>query len=57
MINGRWLPSRFELQAIYHYGRSIDARTLSQDQINGRPIDPTLEGSFSSRSAAGSDSS
>ena len=46
MINGRWLPvPRLELQAIYHYGRSIDARTLSQDQIDGRPIDPrTLEG-------------
>ncbi len=29
MINGRWLPvPKLELQAIYHYGRSIDARTL-----------------------------
>lgn len=46
MINGRWLPvPKLELQAIYHYGRSIDARTLSQDQIDGRPIDPrALEG-------------
>ncbi len=46
MINGRWLPvPKLEIQAIYHYGRSIDARTLSQDQIDGRPIDPrTLEG-------------
>ncbi len=46
MINGRWLPMpKLELQAIYHYGRSIDARTLSQDQIDGRPIDPrVLEG-------------
>ena len=42
-VNARWVPSRvWEFQAVYHYGLSIDARTLSDDAINGRPIDPRL---------------
>jgi hypothetical protein len=44
--NVRWAPSRaFEVLATYHHGRSIDARTISDDIINGRPVDPRqLEG-------------
>ena len=36
----RWSPSQvFELQALYQHGRSVDARTITQDQIAGRPVD------------------
>ena len=36
---------KVDLQASYHRGRSIDARTITHDQINGRPIAPkALEG-------------
>jgi hypothetical protein len=36
----RWAPVRaFEIQALYQHGRSIDARTITQDQLAGRPID------------------
>ncbi|MBK9064554.1 MAG: hypothetical protein IPL89_15380 [Acidobacteria bacterium] len=36
----RWAPVRaFEIQALYQHGRSIDARSITQDQIAGRPID------------------
>ncbi len=44
--NARYRPLRLlELQGTYHRGRSIDARTITQDQINGRPISPqALEG-------------
>lgn len=36
----RWSPVRtFEIQGLYQHGRSIDARTITQDQIAGRPID------------------
>ncbi len=39
----RVLPvSAFELQVDYHHGRSIDARTITNDQIAGRPVDPRL---------------
>jgi hypothetical protein len=41
VVNARWAPSRvIEIQGLYHYGLSIDARTLTDDQINGRPVDP-----------------
>jgi hypothetical protein len=30
---------RVELQGVYHHGRSIDARTITNDELNGRPID------------------
>ncbi|MFZ5787868.1 MAG: hypothetical protein ACOY3Y_15640, partial [Acidobacteriota bacterium] len=44
--NVRWAPVRaFEVLATYHRGRSIDVRTISDDIINGRPVDPRqLEG-------------
>ena len=36
----RWAPAQvFELQANYQHGRSVDTRTITQDQIAGRPID------------------
>ncbi len=36
----RWAPVQmFELQGLYQHGRSIDARTITQDQLAGRPID------------------
>jgi hypothetical protein len=37
--------SRVELQGTYHRGRSIDARTITEDQLAGRPISPkSLDG-------------
>jgi hypothetical protein len=39
--NARYKPTRFlEFQGSYHRGRSIDARTITQDQLDGRPINP-----------------
>jgi len=39
--------SRIDLLGSYHRGRSIDARTLTLDQINGRPVPlKSLEGLF-----------
>jgi len=45
-VNGRVRATEMvELQGVYHRGRSIDARTIAQDQINGRPVPPSvLEG-------------
>jgi hypothetical protein len=44
--NARYRPiALLEFQASYHRGRSIDARTITEDRINGRPISPSaLEG-------------
>lgn len=44
--NARYRPLSFlELQGTYHRGRSTDARTITQDHIDGRPISPqALEG-------------
>ncbi len=54
LVNARWQASRvIEVQALYHYGRSVDARTLTDDQINGRPIDPRLLEGFLFESAGG----
>lgn len=54
LINARWAPSRVvEIQALYHYGLSIDARSLTNDQINGQPIDPRLLEGFLFESAGG----
>jgi hypothetical protein len=36
----RWSPVRtFEIQGQYQHGRSIDARSITQDQLAGRPVD------------------
>lgn len=38
-MNARVTPTRrVDLQATYHRGRSLDARTITLDQLNGRPI-------------------
>jgi hypothetical protein len=53
-VNARWAVStRVELQGLYHRGRSYDARTLTQDQIDGRPVDPRLLTGFLYESAGG----
>lgn len=54
LVNARWAPSRvIEIQGLYHYGLSIDARSLTDDQIHGRPIDPRLLEGFLFESAGG----
>lgn len=36
----RWAPVRaFEIQGLYQHGRSIDARSITLDQLAGRPVD------------------
>ena len=41
--SARWAASRvFEVQASYHHGRSIDARSISNDVLNGRPVPARL---------------
>lgn len=38
--NARYSPVRaVEIMANYHRGRSIDTRTITQDVLNGRPVD------------------
>jgi len=40
-INARYQPAPWiELQALYHHGISIDTRSIAQDILNGRPVDP-----------------
>lgn len=40
--NLRWRISRIvEIQGTYHQGQSVDARTITDDIINGRPVDPS----------------
>lgn len=44
--NGRVTPARWlEVQGTYHRGRSVDARTITLDQLAGRPVSQrSLEG-------------
>lgn len=44
--NARVTPARpLDVQATYHRGRSIDARTITQDILDGRPVaDKALDG-------------
>jgi hypothetical protein len=36
----RWAPVRaIEIQGLYQHGRSVDARSITQDQLAGRPVD------------------
>jgi hypothetical protein len=44
--NLRWAPAPWlEIQGLYHHGRSVDSRTITQDQLNGIPVDArTVEG-------------
>ncbi len=40
-VNARYRVSRWlEFQGLYHRGLSIDTRTITQDVLNGRPVDP-----------------
>jgi hypothetical protein len=45
-INGRIAPARrADVQVTYHHGRSIDARAITEDLLNGRPVpSKTLDG-------------
>ena len=41
--NVRYAPAQVvEFQGTYHHGRSIDARTITNDVITGRPVDPRM---------------
>ena len=52
--NVRYKPWRLlELQGAYQYGRSIDARTITEDLINGRPIDEEALAGFFFESIGG----
>ena len=53
-VNGRFtISSRVELQGLYHRGLSYDARTLTEDQLQGRPVDSRLVSGFLYESAGG----
>ena len=45
-VNGRVAPTRrADIQVTYHHGRSIDARSITEDILNGRPVpSKTLDG-------------
>jgi hypothetical protein len=45
-VNARVAPSRrADVQLTYHHGRSIDARSITEDLLNGRPVpSKTLDG-------------
>jgi hypothetical protein len=52
--NARYSPvPSVELQGLYHRGRSIDARTITLDQLNGRPISQRALEGFLYESAGG----
>jgi len=52
--NARYSPvSPLELQATYHRGRSFDTRTIINDRLNGRPIDPRSAEGFLFESVGG----
>ncbi len=52
--NARILPvSAFEIQLNYNHGRSIDARTITNDEIAGRPVDPRILEGYLFDSAGG----
>jgi len=41
-VNLRWRISKaLEIQGTYHRGQSVDARTITDDVISGRPVDPS----------------
>jgi hypothetical protein len=53
-VNARWAPSDvIDFQGTYHHGLSIDARTITNDELNGRPVDPRLLTGFLFESAGG----
>ena len=53
-VNGRVrIAKRFEVQGLYHKGNSIDSRSITQDILNGRPVDSRLLQGFLFESAGG----
>ncbi len=53
-VNARYAPvSALEFQVLYHHGRSIDARTITQDILNGQPVDSRTAEGFLFESAGG----
>jgi len=53
-VNGRVTPTpRLDIQGTFHRGLSIDARTITLDQMNGRPIPPKLLDGLLFESAGG----
>ena len=54
LANARLNPStRVELSSTYNRGRSIDARTLTSDLLNGRPLTPQATEGLRYESASG----
>jgi hypothetical protein len=52
--NVRYAPSNvIEFQGMYHHGFSVDARTLTNDEINHVPVDPRLVVGFLFESTGG----
>jgi hypothetical protein len=50
----RYAPIRaLEFQANYHHGLSVDSRSITNDQLNGRPVNPALLQGFLFESAGG----
>ncbi len=53
-VNARWAPSEvIEFQGTYHHGLSIDARTITNDELTGQPVDSRLVTGFLFESAGG----
>lgn len=53
-VNARLRPVKWlEIQAMYHRGVSIDTRSLAQDILNGRPVDPRAVEGFLYSSVGG----
>ncbi len=52
--NFRWAPSDVvDLEGTYHHGLSIDARTITNDELQGKPVDSRLLTGFLFESAGG----
>ncbi len=52
--NVRYAPSDvIEFQGMYHHGLSIDSRTITNDELTGKPVDPRLLTGFLFESAGG----
>jgi len=53
-VNLRWAPTDvFDFQGTYHHGLSVDARTITNDELQGKPVDPRLVTGFLFESAGG----
>jgi hypothetical protein len=53
-VNARLRPVTWlEIQALYHRGLSVDSRSIAQDVLNGRPVDPRAVEGFLYSSVGG----